>query len=133
MTALDLELIEAEAEVLDVDEVSELGTARKSSSAASKLADWFNSQSSAYRFVPATALGQRSTREGGAQEHNLDSLRNLAGQVRKYARENRLEVEANAKTREGTLGILFERAEPSYQPGRGRPKGSKNQPAEEAE
>jgi len=125
MTAgLDLEAIEAQAEILDPDEVAELAPARKSSSAASKLVEWFDGQDADSRFVTSDLLGTRNTRDSGTQPHDLDSLKNLAGQIRKYARTNNVTVEANAKRRGREEGILFERKTPSYQEGRGRKPAS---------
>lgn len=119
---VDFDALDLQAEVLDPDEVDELADARKSSGRPAQLVEWFESQDGA-RFIPADALGERTvkTDNGSHREpHDLNSLQNVAGGVRKYARLNGYEVNAAAKVRQGVLGIALTHEKPTYHEGRGR-------------
>jgi hypothetical protein len=132
VTVLDIDAIEAQAEVLDEQDLEELSPVRKSNAVAARLVEWFDQQGSDYRFLPASALGERTTRGGGSQPYDLDALRGLAGQIRTRARNAKpepLEVTAEAKERNRVLGLVFTREVPKRSSA-GRPKST---PADEAE
>ena len=118
---VDFDTLSQFAEVLDTDEVDELAKARKPSGAPSQYVEWFlNEQGGDSVFLPVEALGERRIKDNGTAPHDEKSVQTLAGNIRKYARLNEVEVNATARKRAGQLGILFERREPDYSPGRGR-------------
>jgi hypothetical protein len=127
---VNVEDIFRQAEPLDEDEAAELTAARKTTAVPAKLVEGFDEQDSERLFVPASALGERRIKTDNGTEsapHNIKSLQTLAGNVRKHARLNDYEVNAEARKREGVLGILFTRETPPYREGVGRPKA---EPAE---
>lgn len=128
---VDIDSVFASAQVLEDDE---LETApRKPREAESKgglagqLVTGFAERGEDSLVVTGAQLGPRKVNENGARveaPHNLTSLRNLAGQARKFARESGLEVNAKVvRVKEtGEDAIRFTHDQPDYDPNRGRPR-----------